>query len=197
MHGQSRSLRAGRWTGRPRLTSGTERPEPAWHAANKKAKSVSETSRPAGASRESERLVQTMLEPCHGATRPTRRVITEDDPHAPRELGAVAARPDPDSQVGARDCPGIVTDTIASRTHGRRIGGEHTATNQCEPTRDDTRRQGQRHDRSIAAGQQMAMLAFIRQRSQMTRSQHHSWLGSRSPRRRCRHRSRADQCPGR
>ena len=62
---------------------------------------------------------------------------------------------------------GIVTDNIASRTHRRRIGGERPATRQQQPTRSDTRRQGQRRYRSIAAGQEMAMLAFTRQKSQV------------------------------
>jgi hypothetical protein len=47
-----------------------------------------------------------------------------------------------------------------SATDRRPTGGERAATRQHQPTRNDTKRQGQRRSRRIAAGQEMAMLAF-------------------------------------
>jgi hypothetical protein len=46
------------------------------------------------------------------------------------------------------------------RASRRRTGGEHPATRQQQPTRNDSKRQGQRRYRSIAPGHEMAMLAF-------------------------------------
>ena len=45
-----------------------------------------------------------------------------------------------------------------SRTDERRTGGERPATKRYQPTHNNTRRQGQRHDRSIAAGHETAVL---------------------------------------
>src|SRR5215216_6289345 len=55
--------------------------------------------------------------------------------------------------------------TTQLRADRRRTGGERPATRRQELTRNNTRRQGQRPDRSIAAGQEMAMLVFTRQLS--------------------------------
>jgi hypothetical protein len=65
---------------------------------------------------------------------------------------------------------GIRRDRLARpgrRPRGRRrpTGGERPTTNQHQPTRNDSKRQGQRRSPRIAAGQEMAMLAFTRQRS--------------------------------
>jgi hypothetical protein len=49
-------------------------------------------------------------------------------------------------------------------TTRRRTGGEEPATRRHQPTRNDSKRQGQRRYRSIAAGIEMGMLAFTRQR---------------------------------
>jgi 3D (Asp-Asp-Asp) domain-containing protein len=49
-------------------------------------------------------------------------------------------------------------------TDRRRTGGELPATSRQQPTHDDSKRQGRRHDHSITAGHNMAMLAFTRQR---------------------------------
>jgi hypothetical protein len=45
-------------------------------------------------------------------------------------------------------------------TSRRPTGGEQPATNRQQPTPNDTRRQGQRPDRSIAAGDETAVLVF-------------------------------------
>lgn len=47
----------------------------------------------------------------------------------------------------------------------RRTGGEHPATRQQQPTRNDSRRHGQGRYRSTATGHEMTMLVFTRQRS--------------------------------
>jgi hypothetical protein len=51
-----------------------------------------------------------------------------------------------------------------STAHRRRTGGEQPATSRQPPIRNNTRRQGGRHDRCIATGQGTAMRAFTRQR---------------------------------
>jgi hypothetical protein len=53
----------------------------------------------------------------------------------------------------------------ANRTGRRRTGGEPPATRRQQPTHNDTRCQGRRHDHSIAAGHELAVLVFTRQRS--------------------------------
>src|SRR5215218_5715020 len=49
-------------------------------------------------------------------------------------------------------------------TNRRRTGGEHPATSRYQPTHNDSKRQGQRRYRRIAASHEMAMLAFTQQR---------------------------------
>ena len=49
--------------------------------------------------------------------------------------------------------------------HRRQTGGKRPTTSKQQPTRNDSKHQGQRRSRRIAAGQEMAMLAFTRQRS--------------------------------
>jgi hypothetical protein len=46
-------------------------------------------------------------------------------------------------------------------------GGERPATNRQQPTRNDIKRQGHKRCRSIAAGPEITMLAFTRQRPQV------------------------------
>jgi hypothetical protein len=75
-------------------------------------------------------------------------------PHGP---GGMAAEPPPH---GSRS-----TRTPMSRAHRRRTGGEHPATRRQQLTRNDSKRQGHRRSRRIAAGQEMAMHVFTRQLS--------------------------------
>ena len=58
---------------------------------------------------------------------------------------------------------GVCRSPTTAPRRRRRTGGEHPATRQHQPTRNDSRRQGQRPDRSIAAGYATAVLAFTQQ----------------------------------
>jgi hypothetical protein len=62
--------------------------------------------------------------------------------------------------------PRVHSDAESSISR-RQTGSERPATRQQQPTRNNARRQGHRHDHSIAAGQKLAMLAFTRQKSQV------------------------------
>ena len=77
------------------------------------------------------------------------RIITDTDPAAQRSTPAPSGE-----RYEARD----------KATTRRRTGGERPATRQHKPTHNDSKRQGQRRDPSIAPGREMAMLAFTRQR---------------------------------
>src|SRR5215203_2487316 len=67
----------------------------------------------------------------------------------------------------------------------RRTGGEHHATRQRQPTRNDSKRQGRRPHLSVVAGQGMTVLVFTRQwpppakasssRTGPVRGQQHQW----------------------
>jgi hypothetical protein len=50
-----------------------------------------------------------------------------------------------------------------SQADKRRTVGEHAATKRQELTRNDSKRQGREHDRSVTAGQEAALLVFTRQ----------------------------------
>jgi hypothetical protein len=54
--------------------------------------------------------------------------------------------------------------SLAPGPDRRRTGGEPPATRQHMPTHNDTRRQGQRYDHGIPAGQAAAVLVFTQQR---------------------------------